>query len=341
MGTKMNFNLKIIRPGLVILLAGFCFGFVAYANNTNDANKPNEINSKNGFNAALNTTKKPTQHLSLTPLHTQNTIISSPSLVLLKQYKPGQNVNGWLMSEKLDGVRAYWNGRQLMSRNGKPFAVPAWFTENFPPFELDGELWLGRHQFEQTISIVNTQTAHAGWRDLSYQIFELPNQAGGLLARMNVLNLYLKQFKAPYLRIIEQVTVKNESHLQSELERVLALNGEGLVVRQPESLYQTGRSNEALKVKLKQDAECVVKGYTHGKGKYLGKVGALKCSVAQGLFTKLITPEERELNIGSGLTDLQRSQPPKIGAVITFQYMGFTQKGLPRFPVFLRVRSDH
>jgi DNA ligase-1 len=263
-----------------------------------------------------------------------------PDLLLLKEYVAGQNIDGWLMSEKLDGVRAYWNGKQLMSRNGNPFAVPDWFTENFPPFELDGELWLGRHQFEQTMSIVNTQTAHKGWRDLTFQIFELPNQSGGLLARLNILNLYLKQFPAPYLRIIEQVEVSDDSQLQAELQRVLALNGEGLVVRNPLSLYQTGRSNEALKVKLKQDAECQVKGYTPGKGKYLGNVGALKCEVMDGQFTDLTDPNDRLLKIGSGLSDLERAHPPKVGEIITFQYIGLTQKGLPRFAVFLRVRDD-
>lgn len=265
--------------------------------------------------------------------------LSTPDLLLLKEYTNGQAVEGWLMSEKLDGVRAYWNGRQLMSRNGKPFAVPSWFTENFPPFELDGELWLGRNQFEDTVSIVNKQKAHDGWQSITYQIFELPNQAGGLLARMNILDLYRTHLPAPYLRIIKQVEISSEAQLQAELNRVVALGGEGLVVRNPQSLYHSGRSNEALKVKLKQDAECQVKGYTQGKGKYLDKVGALLCEVVGGQLSDLTSPADRLLKIGSGLSDLQRTSPPKVGEIITFQYIGLTQKGLPRFPVFLRVRS--
>lgn len=315
----MTSYLKRNLPGLVILLGLLCSGFVAHANDL-----------KVGGNVPA---------LMLEHSQTEKAITPAPHLFLLKQYKPGQNVNGWLMSEKLDGVRAYWDGTQLKSRNGNLFAVPEWFTENFPPFELDGELWLGRHQFEQTVSIVNTQTAHDGWKDITYQIFEVPNQTGGLLARLKMLELYLIAFPAPYLRIIEQLSVTNDAQLQAELQRVLALNGEGLVVRNPESLYQTGRSNEALKVKLKEDAECVVTGYTPGKGKYLGKVGALLCSVIDGQFTDLTDLDDRVLKIGSGLSDLQRAEPPAIGTVITFQYMGLTQKGLPRFPVFLRVKE--
>lgn len=317
----MSVKCKIKLPGLVILLSFLCFWLPVHANDLNASDSK-----------LSDTSNVSTQHSKASKF--------VPDLLLLKEYVAGQNVDGWLMSEKLDGVRAYWNGKQLMSRNGNPFAVPDWFTEDFPPFELDGELWLGRHQFEQTVSIVSTQTAHKGWRGLTFQIFELPNQAGGLLARLNILNIYLKQFPAPYLRIIEQVEVSDDSQLQAELQRVLALNGEGLVVRNPKNLYQTGRSNEALKVKLKQDAECQVKGYTPGKGKYLGKVGALKCEVMDGQFTDLTDPDDRLLKIGSGLSDLERAEPPVIGSVITFQYIGLTQKGLPRFAVFLRVRDD-
>ncbi|MDA3806497.1 MAG: DNA ligase [Thiomicrorhabdus sp.] len=320
----MSARCKFKLPGLVILLSFLCGWLPVHANDLNASESK-----------VSDTSNVTTQH-SLAPSKVAKFV---PDLLLLKEYVAGQNVDGWLMSEKLDGVRAYWNGKQLMSRNGNPFAVPDWFTENFPPFELDGELWLGRHQFEQTMSIVNTQTAHKGWRNLTFQIFELPNQSGGLLARLNILNLYLKQFPAPYLRIIGQVKVSDDSQLQAELQRVLALNGEGLVVRNPQSLYQTGRSNESLKVKLKQDAECQVKGYTAGKGKYLGKVGALKCEVMDGQFTDLTEPKDRLLKIGSGLSDFQRAHPPKVGEMITFQYIGLTQKGLPRFAVFLRVRD--
>ncbi len=320
----MHSNCKFNLPGLVILLSILCCWLPVNANDLN----PSDLRVGDHSKAT-------TQH------HLSSSKASPfvPDLLLLKEYAPGQNVNGWLMSEKLDGVRAYWNGRQLMSRSGKAFAVPAWFTENFPPFELDGELWLGRNQFEDTVSIVNKQTAHKGWQSITYQIFELPNQADGLLSRMNILNLYLTHFPAPYLRIVEQVEISNDSQLQAELQRVITLGGEGLVVRNPQSLYHAGRSSDALKVKFKQDAECQVKGYTPGKGKYLNKVGALKCEIVDGQFGDLTQPDDRLIKIGSGLSDLQRSHPPEVGEIITFQHIGLTKKGLPRFPVFLRVRD--
>ena len=266
--------------------------------------------------------------------------VSKPELLLLKSYDASVEVEGWLMSEKLDGVRAYWDGKKLWSRQGNAFAVPEWFTENFPPFELDGELWLGRGQFEQTVSIVTRHQPHQAWQDVTYQIFEVPNQVGGLLERLEVLKTYLQDFPAPYLRIIEQVPVTSTEQLQLHLKGLVGLGAEGLVVRNPETPYLSGRSDQALKVKLKQEAECVVRGYTDGKGKYRGQVGALLCEIAPGQFKQLSNSTDRLLKIGSGLSDKQHANPPEIGTLVTFQYMGLTRKELPRFPVFLRVRAD-
>jgi len=70
-----------------------------------------------------------------------------PKLLLLKVYKD-QNITGWVMSEKLDGIRAYWNGKNLLTRSGKIIYAPKWFTKNYPPFPIDGELWSKRGDFE-------------------------------------------------------------------------------------------------------------------------------------------------------------------------------------------------
>jgi len=272
---------------------------------------------------------------SIEKLHTAQ----KPSLILLKEYRSDLDVMGWLLSEKLDGVRAYWDGKQLLSRNGHVFFAPEWFTENFPPFKLDGELWIDRGRFQEVVSVVTRHQPDKRWRKVRYQIFEVPNQAGGLLARLAVLQSYLENHSVVHLNIIPQVVVVDPSMVEVQLQKVLDLKGEGLVLRQAERLYHTGRSAEALKVKRKQDAECIVVDYTAGKGKYIGQTGALKCLLVEGSFPKL-KEAERTIKIGSGLTDAMRKFSPPLGTQVTFQYMGLTQKGLPRFPVFLRVRSE-
>lgn len=53
---------------------------------------------------------------------------------------------GWIVSEKLNGCRAFWDGSQLWSRGGNVIPAPAWFTAGLPTSPLDGEVWAGRGQ---------------------------------------------------------------------------------------------------------------------------------------------------------------------------------------------------
>ena len=232
------------------------------------------------------------------------------------------------MSEKLDGVRGYWNGKELVSRSGKAFAVPDWFVKDFPPFEIDGELWTKREDFENVISIVNKQTPHEGWKNISYQIFEVPNQEGDLLERLTVLERWLVKNPNEFIKILPQKVCKGSAHLKQALDELEIKGAEGLVVRSPDTLYVGKRSASSLKVKSFSDDECTLTGYTKGHGKFEGLVGALVCEW-QG----------KSLKIGSGLSDEERKNPPVIEANITFKYNGLTRYGNPKFPVFLRVRD--
>lgn len=254
-----------------------------------------------------------------------------PDLMLLKSYHPVDFSQGqWVWSEKLDGVRAFWDGRRLLSRGGKVIHAPDWFIAALPPFAIDGELWLGRGQFQQTVSIVRQKHPDKRWQQIQYQIFEVPNQSGGLFQRLSKLQAFLQQHLVSFVQVIPQHSVKRESQLQQAFHKVVKLGGEGIVVRRVDLPYQTGRLRTALKLKPFEDAECTVVGYLPGKGKYQGKVGALQCRLDSGKVVRL----------GSGLKDSDRENPPAIGSVVTFKFMGRTQQGNPRHPVYLRIRSD-
>lgn len=75
-----------------------------------------------------------------------------------------QPIEGWVMSEKLDGIRAYWDGEKLSTRQMRAIAAPEWFTKNLPPFALDGELWTKRGDFEEIQSIVMAQNPDGRWK---------------------------------------------------------------------------------------------------------------------------------------------------------------------------------
>ena len=246
-----------------------------------------------------------------------------PELFLLKNYEKDMNVSLWYMSEKLDGIRAYWDGKDLISRSGKILAAPSFFTKDFPTFKLDGELWSKRGDFSKISSIVNRKKSHNEWENLTYNIFEVPDAKGTLLERLVRVN------ESKYIKLIPQVKVKNTKNLNDFLHSVENKGGEGIVVRDGSLPYYTGRTKDALKVKSYTDTECEVVGYNKGRGKYKGVIGSLSCRMKNMQVIKL----------GSGLSESQRSAPPQIGAIITFKYYGLTSKGNPRFPIFLRVRD--
>ena len=252
-------------------------------------------------------------------------LAGKPDLLLLKTYKD-QNITGWVMSEKLDGIRAYWNGKHLISRGGKIIHAPKWFTKSYPPFEIDGELWTKRGDFENISSIVRDKRPGKEWENIKHYIFEVPHAQGGLFERLKKLKPYVGQT----IRIIEQIPVKDNTHFALLLKEVEQKGGEGLVVRDPKALYINKRTSKALKVKTFQDAECKVIGYTEGKGKYTGLLGAIRCQLESGI----------EFKIGTGFSYEDRKNPPMIGTEVTFKYQEITKYGKPRFPVFLRVREE-
>ena len=253
-----------------------------------------------------------------------------PPLLLAKPYTDDIDVRDYWVSEKLDGVRAYWDGRRLLSRRGNVFQVPAWFTEGFPPHPLDGELWLRRGAFEATLSAVRKQRPVAAeWRQLSYQVFELPGAAGDFSQRLARLERIVAAVNSPYLKLIPQQRFENQAALQEKLDEVVAGGGEGLMLHRADSLYQTGRGNALLKLKTYEDAEAVVIAHLPGKGRNLGRLGALLVEM----------PDGRQFKIGSGFSDQERENPPPVGALVTYKYYGLSRRGIPRFASFLRIRQ--
>src|SRR5262245_46803202 len=178
---------------------------------------------------------------------------------LLKGHKgEGENPAGWWLSEKLEGVRAYWDGKQFLSRNRKLFLAPDWFLAGLPPVPLDGELWIARKKFTLAQGTAMSQTRGEDWRQMRFVIFDVPAHDAEFEARLSFLDDLLAQNRPPFAIKLEQQQCRNVDHLIAELDRVLELGGEGLMLRQPGSKYEIGRSGTLLKVKRFLDAEAVV-----------------------------------------------------------------------------------
>jgi DNA ligase-1 len=257
--------------------------------------------------------------------------ISPPAILLASVYRNQADVAQYLVSEKLDGVRAVWDGQSLRFRSGREIHAPRWFVQGLPKQALDGELWLGRGRFEQLSGIVRREVPdEAEWRQVRYMIFELPAGTGSFSERAALIRQVVAQTKQPYLQAIEQFSVVDRDNLQKSFKAIIAAGGEGLVLHRALAPYESGRSETLLKMKPVDDAEAVVIAHLPGKGKHLGALGALRVRSADG----------REFSLGSGLSDAQRHNPPALGSTVTYRYRDLTRTGLPRFATFLRVFDE-
>ena len=211
----------------------------------------------------------------------------------------------FVMSEKFDGVRGIWNGKTLQTRKGNTIAAPKFWIQNFPPFTLDGELWLRHNAFEEVLSVVSTEIPkEAQWREVVFFFFVVRGVCEDctLRERLEVLQEYLERNPSPFIQIIPQIPIQSGAHLEEFYQGILKQGGEGVIIR------KDAIPNLGYKLKPFLDSECVVVDYTQGKGKFQGKMGAVVCEA-------------------------------EIRTTITYKYQGYTKNGIPRFPVFLRVRG--
>lgn len=255
----------------------------------------------------------------------------APALPLAETYRKGIDLDRYWVSEKLDGVRAYWDGERFWSRGGHEYRAPGWFTEGFPEVPLDGELWLGRQRFAELSGIVRKlEPVDSEWRQVQFHAFDLPMADTPFRGRYEQLQSLISEANSPHLALVKQHSVSGHDELMAELARVVEGGAEGLMLKRIDSRYRAGRSDDLLKVKTHDDAEAVVVRHHPGQGRLEGLMGALEVRM----------PDGRQFRIGTGFTDDDRALPPAIGATITFRYRGLTATGLPRFASFLRVRND-
>jgi len=246
--------------------------------------------------------------------------------MLAKNYE-GQDPTGWLISEKLDGVRAIWNGETFISRNGKELFAPEWFKAGLPSFPLDGELFIARGKFQKTVSVVRKRTPiDAEWKEVKYCVFDAPNECGGFEHRIDICRMATSG--AEFATVLDQINCCGFSHMEQIFDELCAKGAEGIMLRKSGSAYENKRSDNLLKHKPSDSDEATVIGYDQGAGRNTGLVGALIVEWDGSIF-----------KLGSGLNDDLRANPPSIGAVVTFGYNGLTDDGIPRFPRFVCERS--
>ncbi|WP_114326754.1 DNA ligase [Candidatus Colwellia aromaticivorans] len=268
--------------------------------------------------------------LILFAVNAQSKPLPKPAIQQATVYKTVTDINQYWLSEKLDGMRGYWNGTHLLTRQGNLIHSPKWFTKNWPDKAMDGELWVKRDYFQQTLSCIRKKIIdETCWKFVRFMIFDLPENKETFTKRIIAMQQLTKKANSLYLSIIEQFKLTTVEQLHERLNKIVKNNGEGLMLHLGIAYYHVGRTASIMKLKKHHDAEAVVMAHIEGKGKYQGLLGAIQVKTSEGVIFK----------IGSGFTDQDRHKPPEIGSLITFKYNGKTQAGIPRFARYYRIRE--
>ncbi|KAN0060697.1 hypothetical protein ACQY0O_007355 [Thecaphora frezii] len=246
---------------------------------------------------------------------------------------------GWWVSEKLDGVRAYWDGQRLYSRQKLEWNAPAWWKNRLPKdITLDGELWIRRGAFDQTSRVCRT-TKSSEWRNIKYMIFDSPSMSARpveerwaeLAKRFGTTEGGdIDKLGGTEIKLVHHVQCRGREHMLEMLNDVNSKGGEGLMLRRPGSRYEFKRGTTLYKLKSFYDAEAVVVGYADGEGRNANRIGALAVQMENGTVFR----------VGTGLSDAQRENPPPIGTVINYRFQEISEDGFPRFPSFRGVAWD-
>ncbi len=265
------------------------------------------------------------------PIHTVHAQLPPLSVMTATVYHADLNLSEYWVSEKLDGIRAIWDGSSLRTRGGRELKAPAWFTRPLPSYAVEGELWAGRGNFHLVQQTVLDQTpVENAWQKMRFVLFDLPTDSESYAHRYLRLSKWVQPLKGSHIELIEQHKIDSEIALMAKLDAIVEQGGEGVMLKRIDSLYQSGRSSDLVKLKKYQDGEATVIGYKPGKGKLLGMMGALLVQLPSG----------QQFYLGGGFSDEQRKTPPPIGQQITFRFNGYTQNGIPKFARFIRQRKD-
>ena len=271
---------------------------------------------------------------------------------------------GWFWSEKFDGYRAQWmnDEEEFYSRAHKIFMAPSWFKKAMPPkIRIDGELWVGRENFQMMGVVRRKDPNDHDWIPIKFMAYDLPDVEKPFSERIKMLKkivkdnetrweIIRKKLPEPFnqldcpLIFAPQTKIKSEEQMMDAYEKIIQKGGEGIMLKQGESAYCNGRSPLMLKLKPSFDEEALIVDYTEGNGKYKKKLGGFVCQPLKNMDTYHVidTDKNHEFTV-SGMDDAVREnylETHPIGTVITITHSGRTDSGKPRFARYIRIRED-
>lgn len=270
---------------------------------------------------------------------------------MLAHHYAGENVTGWYASRKLNGWHGIWSGGKLLTLGRysgmKEINAPDWWLRELPDTDVEGELW----HHSDDISLVKSICGQgpkgkfdARWKDIKFCIFNKYYKPGVVVWEKwgdtyKFLETYFYGQVGQIARLLPQTRINDMDHF-SELARDMV--GEGLMLINPASYYEHKRSHNLLKVKKMYETEAIVLAMTDGKGKHLGRMGALECQLTWDEKVASVFGGKPEMvgrtvrfSIG-GFNDIERETDWPFGSLVNFSYFGVTKDAIPVSANFVR-----
>ena len=298
-------------------------------------------------------------------------------LCLASVYTEKINPSGWYASDKLDGVRCLWTGKEMYTRNGKLLKLPAYFVTELPASPLDGELYVPMHILSELskgrsyhglkfdtnsekivkaylcsedrktkfspsaiLASIITSGDDLGWLLLTYWAFDAPGISMPFKHRLSSLLAYFASATNAFVRLLAFSPVKDNADVQQRLQ---ATRQEGLVLRSPTAMYERKRCWSLVKVKACLDADFDVADICLQPCGRRPKRATCLLTVNKGRLGVLLRcpTSERLFVLVSGVTKAVQGECLKaktLGKRITVKFNGYDRKGVPLQPVFVRTQ---
>ena len=256
-----------------------------------------------------------------------------------------------MVQPKIDGLRLLWDGETCTSRTGKdsitvPPLVLKELQEHWADRPLDGELYCPDMTFEEISGALRRHEESDDLARIKYWVFDTPNESAfelredTLRERVNWMS-HSSTLRGDDLKDYPLVLVPTwfaESSEKIDVLQDYCLNKgfEGIMIRDPESMYEHKRTTALLKYKKIETIQGIVRGFKPGKGKHEGRLGALV----------LVLPGDVEVSVGTGFDDDTRqdiwdNQNTVRGRSVLIEYQEKTKYNVPRFPRFLKFADSY
>lgn len=243
--------------------------------------------------------------------------------MLATNFDEKTDYKGWFLSEKLDGYRCFWDTKNFKSRNGNIFHLPQKIKTQMPKnIHLDGEIYIDKYSFEKLSILKKNVINEKECENMKFYLFDLPKVKCEYKDKINKMKMISQQY--PYfIRYVEQIPMKNNKKIKNVFRKYIENDCEGVILRNPSSIYTKGRSKNLVKLKPMIDDEATIVGYNLNENNDLK---SFKCKYKNNIINVYGLSQQLKKNY----------KRHKINDKITFQYSGLSNSGIPKYPRYKR-----